>query len=282
MTVYLIRNSTKPMATTVCLRAAELLLHAGAGVILPPELRPVCKLKEAQFQMPHEALCQADAVVTVGGDGTILHAAKECLQYEKPILGINLGRTGFLATCEVDEMLPKLSMLAKGNFQLDNRVLLKATVDGNSSTAQIALNDVVVYKGHRLQTIDFDIYCDNILVNHCRGDGVIIATPTGSTAYSMSAGGPILDAHIRGLVVTPICAHSLQRPAIVFAADRRITIQVNSADRNKVYISSDGEQEQLLRDGGYVQAELSDKSVKLVTFNPADQFDAIDKKLRGR
>ncbi len=282
MTVYLIRNPTKPMATAVCLQAVEILLKVGAVVILPPELRPLCDFEGVEYEMPHEALCRADAIVTVGGDGTILHAAKECLQYDKPILGINLGRTGFLATCEIEEMQPKLSMLAKGNFQLDNRVLLKATVDGNSNHALIALNDIVIYKGRRLQTIDYDIYCDNILVNHCRGDGVIVATPTGSTAYSMSAGGPILDAHIRGLVVTTICAHALQNPAIVFAADRRITIQVNSADRNKIYISSDGGQEELLRDGGYVQVELSDKSVKLITFNPADQFDAIDNKLRGR
>ena len=282
MTVYLLRNPTKPAATTVCLQAAEILLSVGAHVILPPELRPLCSLEGVEYEMPHEALCKAEVVVAVGGDGTILHTAKECLPYDKPILGINLGRTGFLSTCEVDEMPLKLSMLSKGQFQLDNRALLKATIDGNSANAKIALNDIVVFKGHRVQAIDYDIYCDNIQVDHCRGDGVIVSTPTGSTAYSMSAGGPILDAHIRGLVVTPICAHALQNPAIVFAEDRKITIQANSSDRNKIFIASDGGQEELLRDGGYVQVELSDKNVKLITFNPADQFDAIGNKLRRR
>ena len=119
-------------------------------------------------------------------------------------------------------------------------------------------------------------------MSNCRGDGVILATPTGSTAYSLSAGGPILDARIRGLVVTSICAHSLQRPAIVFAADRRITVRPGADQRGPILISSDGEREIELPAGGELRAGLSEKSVKLITFNGTDQFDAIDKKLRGR
>ena len=111
---------------------------------------------------------------------------------------------------------------------------------------------------------------------------MILATPTGSTAYSLSAGGPILDARIRGLVVTSICAHSLQRPAIVFAADRRITVRPGADQRGPILISSDGEREIELPAGGELRAGLSEKSVKLITFNGTDQFDAIDKKLRGR
>ena len=229
-----------------------------------------------------QALELAGALVTVGGDGTILHAAKACFALERPLLGINLGRTGFLATCEVDEMQEKLTLLAQGKFGLDPRALLKATVAGDEGHPQTALNDVVIYKGRQVQTIDFDIFCDDILVNHVRSDGVIVATPTGSTAYSLSAGGPILDAHVRGIVVTPICAHSLHSPSIVFAADRRITIRVDSAARDHALLSSDGEQERALQQGGAVQVELLDRCVKLITFNPADQFDAIDKKLRGR
>lgn len=282
MTVYLIHNPSKPETVDVCLRAAGLLAGAGAGVLLPPVMQTVCRVPEVRFLPQADALPLADALVTVGGDGTILHAAKECLACEKPILGINLGRTGFLATCEVDEMETKLALLARGQFQLDQRALLKATVDGDKARPQTALNDVVIYKGRQVQTIDFDIFCDDILVNHVRSDGVIVATPTGSTAYSLSAGGPILDAHVRGIVVTPICAHSLHSPSIVFAADRRITIRVDPSARDHALLSSDGEQERPLLQGGSVQVELSDKTVKLITFNPADQFDAIDKKLRGR
>lgn len=270
----------KPEAAGVLLQAAQLLLAEGARVVLaaedgfaPPD-GAVC-LPGAQ------ALTQADAVVTVGGDGTMLHAAKECARHGLPVLGINLGRTGFLATCELDEMEQKLHKLAAGEFSVEHRALLQAECTGADGSL-IALNDLVVYSGQRRQTVDLDILCDGLPVSNCRGDGVILATPTGSTAYSLSAGGPILDARIRGLVVTSICAHSLQRPAIVFAADRRITVRPGADQRGPILISSDGEREIELPAGGELRAGLSEKSVKLITFNGTDQFDAIDKKLRGR
>ena len=270
----------KPEAAGVLLQATQLLLAEGARVALaaedgfmPPD-GAVC-LPGAQ------ALTQADAVVTVGGDGTMLHAAKECARHGLPVLGINLGRTGFLATCELDEMEQKLHKLAAGEFSVEHRALLQAECTGAGGPL-IALNDLVVYSGHRRQTVDLDILCDGLPVSNCRGDGVILATPTGSTAYSLSAGGPILDARIRGLVVTSICAHSLQRPAIVFAADRRITVRPGADQRGPILISSDGEREIELSAGGELRAGLSEKSVKLITFNGTDQFDAIDKKLRGR
>ena len=270
----------KPEAAGVLLQAAQLLLAEGTRVVLaaedgfaPPD-GAVC-LPGAQ------ALTQADAVVTVGGDGTMLHAAKECARHGLPVLGINLGRTGFLATCELDEMEQKLHKLAAGEFSVEHRALLQAECTGADGPL-IALNDLVVYSGHRRQTVDLDILCDGLPVSNCRGDGVILATPTGSTAYSLSAGGPILDARIRGLVVTSICAHSLQRPAIVFAADRRITVRPGADQRGPILISSDGEREIELPAGGELRAGLSKKSVKLITFNGTDQFDAINKKLRGR
>ncbi len=270
----------KPEAAGVLLQAAHLLLAEGTRVVLaaedgfmPPD-GAVC-LPGAQ------ALTQADAVVTVGGDGTMLHAAKECARHGLPVLGINLGRTGFLATCELDEMEQKLHKLAAGEFSVEHRALLQAECTGADGSL-IALNDLVVYSGQRRQTVDLDILCDELPVSNCRGDGVILATPTGSTAYSLSAGGPILDARIRGLVVTSICAHSLQRPAIVFAADRRITVRPGADQRGPILISSDGEREIELPAGGELRAGLSEKSVKLITFNGTDQFDAIDKKLRGR
>ena len=270
----------KTEAAGVLLQAAQLLLAEGTRVVLaaedgfaPPD-GAVC-LPGAQ------ALTQADAVVTVGGDGTMLHAAKECARHGLPVLGINLGRTGFLATCELDEMEQKLHKLAAGEFSVEHRALLQAECTGADGSL-IALNDLVVYSGQRRQTVDLDILCDGLPVSNCRGDGVILATPTGSTAYSLSAGGPILDARIRGLVVTSICAHSLQRPAIVFAADRRITVRPGADQRGPILISSDGEREIELPAGGELRAGLSEKSVKLITFNGTDQFDAIDKKLRGR
>ena len=280
MTICLTGYNTKPEAARVFLRAAQLLLAAGAQVVLAAETG--VEPPSGAICLPGaQALARADAVVTVGGDGTMLHAAKECARHGLPVLGVNLGRTGFLATCELDEMDHKLHKLAQGDFSVEHRALLQAECTGADGPL-IALNDLVIYSGQRRQTVDLDILCDGLPVSNCRGDGVILATPTGSTAYSLSAGGPILDARIRGLVVTSICAHSLQRPAIVFGADRRITVKPGPDQRGPILISSDGEREIPLPFGGELHAELSKKSVKLITFNGTDQFDAIDKKLRGR
>lgn len=281
MRICLTGYNAKPETARVLEQAAEILRRAGAEVFVVPQ---------NGFDVPHhggasvlgaQTLEGADAVATVGGDGTMLHAAKECARLGLPVLGVNLGRTGFLATCELDEMETKLSRLAKGDFSVEHRALLQAECTG-AKAPLIALNDLVIYSGERRQTVELDVLCDGMPVSNCRGDGVILATPTGSTAYSLSAGGPILDARIRGLVVTSICAHSLQRPAIVFAADRRITVRPGPDQRGPILISSDGEQEIPLPADGELRAGLSEKSVTLITFNGTDQFDAIDKKLRGR
>ena len=279
MTVCLTSFRAEPRVEQTVLRAAALLRAAGAQVILAAG---AVRADNGPETLPEEqAFAAADLVVTVGGDGTILHTAKKCSRKGTPVLGINLGRTGFLATCEPEELEWKLEKLAKGEYGIEERALLQASCTGVEEPL-VALNDLVIYGGHRRQAIDLDVLCDGRPVSNCRGDGLILATPTGSTAYSLSAGGPVLDARIRGLVLTSICAHSLQRPAIVFAADRKITVRPGRQQRGLVLISVDGEREIPLPQAGELQVGLSEKSVKLVTFHDTDQFDAIDKKLRGR
>lgn len=209
MTVYISPNPGKISASEVALRAAQILQNHGASVLMCEDLRTVCNAAGVVYLPLEQCLERTDVILTIGGDGTILHEANLSLKHAKPILGINLGRCGFLATCEVSEMESKLPAVARGEFQLDNRMLLYAHVLGHDGWEGHALNDVVVTKGRLQQAIDFSIYCDDILVEHYRGDGVIVATPTGSTAYSMAAGGPILDSQTKGVVVTPICPHSL-------------------------------------------------------------------------
>ena len=161
-------------------------------------------------------------------------------------------------------------------------MLLYVRVLGEDGWEGHALNDVVVTKGRLQQAIDFSIYCDDILVEHYRGDGVIVATPTGSTAYSLAAGGPILDSQTKGIVVTPICPHSLTSPAMVFAQERKINICVGQVIDNEVFLSCDGVAEYPLSAGSTAEIRLSDQIVQLVTFSRADQFQAIDQKLCSR
>ena len=219
MTVMISPNPDKQLADVIAVRAAQILLNHGSHVLMREELQASCNTMGVSYLPEKECLQQADVILTIGGDGTILHEANLTLEYKKPILGVNLGRCGFLATCEVDEMETKLAAVARGEYSLDSRMLLYARVLGEDNWKGHALNDVVVTKGRLQQAIDFSIYCDDILVEHYRGDGVIVATPTGSTAYSLAAGGPILDSRTKGIVVTPICPHSLASPAMVFAQE---------------------------------------------------------------
>ena len=179
-------------------------------------------------------------------------------------------------------MEEKLAALVRGEYLLDSRMLLYVRVLGEDGWEGHALNDVVVTKGRLQQAIDFSIYCDDILVEQYRGDGVIVATPTGSTAYSLAAGGLILDSQTKGIVVTPICPHSPTSPAMVFAQERKINICVGQVIDNEVFLSCDGAAEYSLSAGSTAEIRLSDQIVQLVTFSRADQFQAIDQKLRSR
>lgn len=282
MTVYIAPNPEKNAVWEVALRAAQILLTRGAAVLMDETLRSACNIAGVVYLPLESCMKQADVILTIGGDGTILHQANLSLSYRKPILGINLGRCGFLATCEVSEMEPKLSAVARGEFSLDPRILLYVRIQGDANWEGHALNDVVVTKGRLQQAIDFSIYCDDILVEHYRGDGVIVATPTGSTAYSMAAGGPILDSQTKGIVVTPICPHSLSAPAMVFAQERKLNVCVGQVADGEVIISCDGAAGYPLRAGSTAMIRLSDQIVQLITFGRADQFQAIDQKLRSR
>ena len=170
MTVYISPNPGKISASEVALRAAQILQNHGASVLMCEDLRTVCNAAGVVYLPLEQCLERTDVILTIGGDGTILHEANLSLKHAKPILGINLGRCGFLATCEVSEMESKLPAVARGEFQLDNRMLLYAHVLGHDGWEGHALNDVVVTKGRLQQAIDFSIYCDDILVEHYRGD----------------------------------------------------------------------------------------------------------------
>lgn len=282
MTVYISPNPGKAMAYGISQRAAQILLTHGAQVLMQDGLQAECMTMGVVYLSQKECLERTDVILTIGGDGTILHEANLSLEYRKPILGINLGRCGFLATCEVDEMEAKLSAVARSEYFLDNRMLLYVRVLGDDSWEGHALNDVVMTKGRLQQAVDFSIYCDDILVEHYRGDGVIVATPTGSTAYSLAAGGPILDSQTKGIVVTPICPHSLASPAMVFAQERKINLCVGQVADEEVFISCDGNAGYSVKAGATAEVRLSDQVVQLITFSKADQFQAIDQKLRGR
>lgn len=282
MTVYLIPNLTKPQAAPTAAAAVDVLCAQGARVILPADVPPEPFAgRQVSFLEETCAFSSCDAIVTIGGDGTILHAARRGIGFHKPLLGINIGRMGFLATVEAYE-LDKLARLVRGDYHIDERTLLQVNAYGANTFRQYALNDVVISKPGLNQTIEVSITCDGIPVNQFMGDGVVVATPTGSTAYALSAGGPVLDARIAGIVMCPLCAHSMHSPPMVFSAQRKLCVRVAGRGVAGALVSCDGWAPERISFDDTVEVSLSERSVSLVSFSEADQFEAIDKKLKGR
>ncbi len=279
MTIFLKVNTQKEHATKIALEAAEILIDNGVKVLTDCEFAPVGSMGHIEVLPIKLCLTQCDIIITVGGDGTILQIAKLCEGYERPILGINVGRLGFLAAIEANELY-KLQKIVDEKYVVDKRCMLKVIDENN--TIKNALNDVVIGKTSVSQTIDVKIYCDDTLVNDYRGDGVIISTPTGSTAYSLSAGGPLLDAKVAGFVVTPLCAHSMHSPPMVFSAERSLRVEVfGNKDLSFMY-SCDGHDETQIKSGDYINISLSERYMQLISLSDTEQFEAIDKKLKGR
>lgn len=278
MKVFLVPNTTKKQALLVAAQAARILLDAGAGVILEEGIAGNAPVDEAVECLPAQAAFEAcDIVATIGGDGTILHAARNTMHCQKPLIGINIGNLGFLTIVEQNE-LEKLSRLVQGEYTVEHRSLLKASVRGKE--IGYALNDVLLFKTRPDRAIALDIYCDDIKVSGFRGDGMIFATPTGSTAYSMSAGGPIVDARLGGIVATQVCAHVIHAPPMVFAANRTLRAVPQGAE--DICLSCDGQGSIVLPQGAEIFICQAQKTVPIVEFYDAGQLTSIDKKLKGR
>lgn len=285
MKIFLLPNDTKPSATKVAEASIEILRREQTEVFLGSESSFGAALAQkcgAVCMPEQDALNACDVVLSIGGDGTMLHAARKTMHYGKPLVGINTGRLGFLTSIEGHE-LEKLRRLPRGEYTVENRTMLCADILDDQQQACLALNDIVLFKQQPEKTVSLEIYCDDILVSRVRGDGVIFATPTGSTAYSMSAGGPIVDAHMGGIIVTQICAHILQTPPMVFAGKRKLrVVSTGFDDSERAYVSCDGMRSTLLAVNQSIEITQASYTVPLVQFQDAGQLKSIDKKLKGR
>lgn len=185
---------------------------------------------------------QSDMIIAIGGDGTMLHAARIALRHDVPLLGVNRGRLGFLADITPDEMLHSVDQVLAGDFYLENRLLLAAERirDGKTDATAFALNDVVLQRRETGRMVDFETRIGNQLVNAHSGDGLIIATPTGSTAYALSCGGPIIEPALDALVMVPICPHTLSDRPIVVPATVEVEVRLLQRADTKAEVTVDG------------------------------------------
>ena len=225
----------------------------------------------------------ADMLICFGGDGTILHTSKIATQHGLPVLGVNIGTMGFIAELESSE-LELLRKIPEKNYSIENRSMLDITVSNGSQQTfhEIALNDTVVTKGAIARVIQIAICCDGVEATSFSGDGVIVCTPTGSTAYSMSAGGPIMEPSAKNLLLTPICAHAMLAKSIVLGPRRVVTIRVSKIGRHNAFLSVDGGRAYRLGPNDIITAKSSDKTTKLVRLKDMSFFELLNRKFIDR
>ncbi|KAB2934544.1 MAG: NAD(+) kinase [Candidatus Contendobacter sp.] len=224
---------------------------------------------------------QCDLVVVMGGDGTMLNAARSLVDYEVPILGVNLGRLGFLADVSPSEIPHRLEAVLQGHFREARRSLLHAQVlrEDQVTGEADALNDVVVHKREVARMIEVDAFLDGRFLNAYRADGLIISTPTGSTAYALAGGGPIIHPGLEAVVLVPICPHTLTHRPIVVKADSVIEVVLNSANTTEAQITCDGQVSLAIEPGDRILIRKKGRKARLVHPLNHDYFELLRAKL---
>ena len=227
-----------------------------------------------------EALKEAECLICFGGDGTILHASKAASAANVPILGVNIGTLGFMAELESSE-IALLARLATDEYQIDERMMLHVCLrrDGNIVFEDTALNDAVITKGAVARVIQISASFDEVEAIRFNGDGIVVATPTGSTAYSMSAGGPVVEPSARNILLTPICAHDMQTRGIVVSAERKVRISVGRILRRNAFLSVDGGRAVKVFTGDTIEISASRQTTRLIHLKDKRFFEIIKNKL---
>lgn len=230
----------------------------------------------------NELIENCDIVIVVGGDGTTLNVAKAASLHNKLTLGINAGRLGFMSGLERDE-LSLLNRLVSGEYEVEKRMMINARLMSENGIQDfICLNDAVITRGDLARLIDVTVKSDGRVITKNRADGMIIATPTGSTAYSMAAGGPVVSPDNSCFVVTPICPHSLVNRSIVFSSDKELEITVENDKNNTSYLSIDGEKSVTVTKNSKIIISKSEYVAKLIKIKPDSFYEILNKKLLER
>lgn len=261
----------------------KILTDGGADVYVQNEYKPIFKSTKAKFENFDKAMSLCDCAIAIGGDGTTLNIAKKAAFLNKSALGINAGRLGFMSGIERDE-LNLLTKLINKEYIIDERAMLKATIekDGEVLSSHHCLNDIVVSRGNFARLIDVTITCDGRSVSNMRSDGVIISTPTGSTAYSMAAGGPVVSPEADCIIETPICPHSLMDRSIIFSADKELIVTANNDQNNSPIMTVDGQEAVNLTPGCQIHIKKSDITTKLIKLKPENFYEVLNKKIIER
>ena len=229
---------------------------------------------------PEEFYITVELVIVMGGDGTLLEVARFASQYDLPILGINYGRVGLLTDLEKDE-ISKVEKIFTGEYTIDERMMLQATVteNGEEKYRFSALNELTVWRGVSTKMLEMDLYIDDEFCTPIRADGLIVATPTGSTAYSLSAGGSVVDPTTKVFAVTPICPHTINIRPMIISHNRTIVIRQKSVAENVSYLSVDGNEAVMAAPGCDIRIEAGENSTRLIRIMNRNFYSVLKDKL---
>ena len=282
--VILTPNPYRDGGFKTVLTAQKILQDAGmeTRICLPFEVDKSFVLpKDIRFSRLDRELNWADLVICFGGDGTILHMAKAATRHRIPILGVNIGTMGFIAELESSE-LQDLARIARGEFSIDSRMMLDVVIRRGQDVVfhDLALNDVAVTKGAVARIVHLNVCCDGVQALNFGGDGLLVSTPTGSTAYSLSAGGPIMEPDARSILLTPICAHDIVSKCIVTSDRRTITISMSPSARRNAFLSVDGGRAFKMNMGDVATITCSRMETRLIRLKDRSFYDIINKKLK--
>jgi NAD+ kinase len=278
--VGIVAKPDAPRAPEVITRLVDWLTERRIDVTLEKETAGIVPAVRAAAANKAELPAMADLLIVLGGDGTLLSMARAVGDLGVPIMGVNLGGLGFLTATTLDEMLPSLEAALEGRMVVEERLMLVARVVRNGATVfeHMALNDMVITKSAMSRIISLSVSVEGAYATAYRADGLIISTPTGSTAYSLSAGGPIVSPAVDAIVLTPICSHTLTNRPIVLPASHRIEVAVQSDQ--EIMLTVDGQVGVGLRETDVVEIVKAPAHMRLVRFPQKDFFSVLRTKLK--
>jgi len=282
MTFGIAGNLRKEDVPTIAQRVIQRLNSEGVDFVIEKSLaemiRKKLRIKSIGRTVSEKDLpARCDMLVSLGGDGTILRLARQVAERRTPLLGVNLGKLGFLAEVSVEDLDACLTEVLKGDYFIVERMMLQATILKHSKT-YVALNDIVVDKFGSSRVLNFETHVNGEYLATFTADGIILSTPTGSTAYAMANGGPIVTPHNRTITISPICPHSLTARPVIVPDDSVIRIKVVSSE-NKVHITADGQDEVLVNPPTEIRVKRSPFSARLVKRRNTSYYDLLRKKL---
>jgi NAD+ kinase len=223
---------------------------------------------------------QADCVLVLGGDGTMLQAAVELADISAPLLGINLGNLGFLAEVEESQLVDALGQVLRGEYEIEKRMMLTGSVNGGAG--HDALNEIVIAGVRPMQLIYFDLYVNGLLLSSYVADGMIVSTPTGSTAYNLSAGGPLIEPSANALLLTPVCSHSLRNRSLILSPDEEVTLAITAGkygEEQRGLAILDGHNRVEIRSGDRLRITRSKRTTAIVKLRKMNFLEILKQKL---